>query len=223
MTLLILLDLSSAFDIVDHLVPVDCLASLGVSGTALTWFSGSPHSSRISPSGYSWVERSCHHRSRPVEFHRGLFSPWCYLTSICALWWRLSGGLEECHQYANDTQFCLLFKEWLVAGIPVLVSCLDAVVERLGESWLKLNQSQIVRLGKLLGWPPLLILGGVHLSTVDAIRTLGVWVNSMLSVDKQESLVTKSEFYRLHWVYITHQLAPYLSQEDLAQHIHSTQ
>ena len=91
-TILVLLDLSAAFDTVDHNILLHRLHTrFGISGTALDWFKDylSNRRQRVSVNGSYRIQYK-----QSVDFRRGAFSaPFCFWR-IFHLWVILSDGMD---------------------------------------------------------------------------------------------------------------------------------
>ena len=108
-TLLVLLDLSAAFDTVDHQVLVRRLeSSSGITGTALSWFSSylSQRSQRICYEGCT---------SKTFDLHHGVpqgscLEPLLFTVYASKLFEVNKSHLPDVHAYADDTQLYLSFQ-----------------------------------------------------------------------------------------------------------------
>ena len=136
-TLLILLDLSAAFDTIDHGVILDRLAGLGVGGTVLRWF----HSFLAHRVQRVVLEDSC---SAPWRLCHGvpqgsILSPMrfnIYMKPLGEVIRRF--GLRS-QQYAEDTRLYLSFSTNPGEAVSVLNSCLDLIMDWMRVNKLKLN------------------------------------------------------------------------------------
>ncbi|XP_061472028.1 group II intron-encoded protein LtrA-like [Rhineura floridana] len=136
-TFLVLLDLSAAFDTVDHVILLDRLKRFGMGGTVLQWF-------------HSFLSG----RYQRVALEDEVLDPWpltcgvpqgsilsqmlfnIYIKPLGAIIRRL--GLQ-CHQYADDTQLYLSFKSSPRLAVETLSKCLESVSGWMGRNKLKLN------------------------------------------------------------------------------------
>ena len=108
-TLLVLLDLSAAFDTVDHQVLLRRLeSSFGITGTALSWFSS--YLSRRS-------QRICYEACTSKTFHLlhgvpqgSCLGPLLFTVYASKLFEVIKFYLPEVHAYADDTQLYLSFQ-----------------------------------------------------------------------------------------------------------------
>ena len=104
-----------------------------------------------------------------------------------------------------------------------LASCMEAVVDWLKQSRLKLNpaKTEVLWLGRHAERQlrELLALDGTQLTPVQLVKSLGIILDSSLSMEAQVANVTCLVFFHLRQA---RQLVPYLSTPDVATVIHAT-
>ena len=129
-TMLILLDLSAAFDTVDHRILLERLSvEVGIRGTALNWFRWylSDRSQRVSVHGVL---------SRPFDLNCGVpqgscLGPLLFIIYASKLFKSVEHYLPDAHCFADDTQLYLSFKPLghtaQADAIQAMEKCSDAV------------------------------------------------------------------------------------------------
>uniref|UniRef100_A0A670J261 Reverse transcriptase domain-containing protein n=1 Tax=Podarcis muralis TaxID=64176 RepID=A0A670J261_PODMU len=126
------------------------------------------------------------------------------------------------HQYADDTQLYLSFNSKPVKAVKVLCECLEAVGGWMAANRLRLNpdKTEVLFLGDR-GWAGVgdsLVLNGVTVPLKDQVRSLGVILDSQLSMKAQVNSVSRAAAYQL---YLVCRLRPYLPADCLARVVHA--
>ena len=204
-TALVLLDLSAAFDTIDHSTLLDCLQSwFGVCGPALKWFT-----SYLTERFQSIKIGSTLSRGYKLLFGvpQGsvlgplLFS--LYTTPLSYVIGRHKG--VGFHFYADDTQlFVRLSHKEASSAFDKINKCLIDVKEWMSTCKLKLNldKTEFIIFGsnnqkdRLKSHFPVDILGNV-LQPAESVKNLGVWLDSDLSLSKHVQSVCRSCFLQL--------------------------
>ena len=204
-TALVLLDLSAAFDTIDHLKLFDCLSSwFGFSNTILNWFksymSGRNQSVKINGSLSSPMPLSF---GVPQGSVLGHFVFILYTHPLSKLIFSFKNINH--HLYADDTQiYITITPDNANTAILELQSCLESVQSWMDSSKLKLNPdktefivfgSKVLR-NKLSHLFPVNILGNL-LSTSEKVRNLGVIFDSSFRFSAHVSSVCSSSYYHI--------------------------
>nr|GFC52549.1 hypothetical protein [Tanacetum cinerariifolium] len=219
-SLLVLLDLSAAFDTIDHGVLLGRLAGLGLGGTVLRWF----RSFLADRSQKVVLGDAC---SAPLPLRCGvpqgsILSPMLFNIYMKPLGEVIRGFGVGSHQYADDTQLFLSFPPDSKGAVDVLNRCLEAVGSWMGANKLKLNpdKTEVLLVQKsttqVLDHRP--ALNGVVLPLKEQVRSLGVLLDAQLLLDSQVAAVARGAFAQLRLV---RQLRPYLDRADLATVTHA--
>ncbi|KAF7252305.1 hypothetical protein EYD10_02240, partial [Varanus komodoensis] len=214
-SLLVLLDLSAAFDTIDHGILLDRLRGLRVGGTAFQWFFSyldSRFQKVVLGDFTSAPWQLCHGVPQGSILSPLLFNiymkPLGEVIQRCGLW---------NHQYADDTQLYLSFSTNPGEAVAVLNRCLAEVMGWMRANKLKLNPDEVEVLlvgGLGSGVGDLdLVLNGVALLLKDRVCSLGVLLDPELSLEAQVTTVARSAFLQLRLI---HQLRPYLEDDCLA-------
>jgi len=220
-TILISLDLSAAFDTVDHEVLLQRLQSeFGVTDTPLSW-------SRSYLESRTQFVKLGQHQSPTVGLDVGvpqgsdlgplLFAVYCSPAADVIM----SHGVHF-HQYADDTQLRLaMSSDNTYDGLPVLDACTAEVRQWYLQNGLQLNpdksEALVIGTAKQLRTANSAItsvcVADVRLPVADKIQVLGVVLDRRLAFDKHVMAVTRS--CNFHAQAIRHMR--HLLSTDLAQ------
>uniref|UniRef100_A0A803TD93 Reverse transcriptase domain-containing protein n=1 Tax=Anolis carolinensis TaxID=28377 RepID=A0A803TD93_ANOCA len=209
-----LLDLTAAFDTVDHNLLTHRLAMTGVRGIPLKWVSSflQNRGQRVVREGLvsAWSPLTCGVPQGAI-LSPLLFN--IYMRPLARL--VRSFGLE-CHQYADDTQLILRMEGQPDSVPDSFHQCLEAVTGWLRASRLRVNpaKTEILWLGRPGGREiQLPTLDGETLCPSSSVKSLGVLLDPLLTMEAQVSAVSRAAFFHLRQA---RRLAPYLSRNDLA-------
>jgi hypothetical protein len=202
-TALVLLDLSAAFDTIDHQILLTRLSSyFGVTGSAISLLS----SYLLHRSQFVSINS---HSSPSVSLTTGVpqgsvLGPLLFTLYTTPLGSLLGDTPLSFHLYADDTQLYISFScPDSCSCLSLLASALDSVHGWLHSNKLSLNPSKTEYL--LIGTPQQkskilsssIHFSGTTISPTESTRNLGIIFDSNLSFDKQISAVCKSSFYQI--------------------------
>jgi hypothetical protein len=203
-TLLVSLDLSAAFDTIDHATLTSRLQNtFGLSGPALSWI-------------HSYLSSRCQvvklgkHSSSPQACDSGvpqgsvlgplLFT--IYVSPIASLLSQL--GVCQ-HQYADDTQlYIAISASSAAANLKVLESALSCLSFWFSQNYLALNpeKSDAILIGtekrnRTLSGINTINVAGSTVPLAQSIKLLGVTLDKSLTFHKHVNLISQSCFYHI--------------------------
>ena len=202
--ILVLLDLSAAFDTIDHDILLSRLReNIGIDGLALDWIKS--YLSNRTQSIYAG-KMSSSKCSLPFGVPQGsVLGPkfFCvYSGPIGSI--AHKHGLEV-HLYADDTQLYIFFsiKSDLSAPVQKVEACISEIRSWMRKNKLKLNDdkteymvisSDRVKAGLCI---PDLLIGATKLKPSNAVRNLGAMFDDTLKMTNQISAITKRSHFHL--------------------------
>uniref|UniRef100_A0A803THC7 Reverse transcriptase domain-containing protein n=1 Tax=Anolis carolinensis TaxID=28377 RepID=A0A803THC7_ANOCA len=219
-SLLVLLDLSAAFDTVNHGILLGRHARMGLRGTFLQWL-------RSFLEGCSQMVSLGDTCLAPQPLTCGVLQGSVLSPMLFNIYMKPLGEIirsfgVRCHLYADDVQLCHSFPPVTKEALQVLNRRLAVVSDWMRANKLKLNPDKmevllVSRKAKQgIGLQP--VLAGVALPLKTQVRSLGVMLDSSLSLEPQVSVVARGAFAQLRLV---RQLRPFLKKSDLAIVVHA--
>lgn len=227
-TLLVLLDLSAAFDTVDHRILLDRLQfDFGISGSALNWFESylSNRTQRISIDGvlsntfnlkFGVPQGSC-------------LGPLLFSLYASKLFKIVESHLPNLHCYADDTQLYIAFRPGNdleeTAALTAMESCIADISQWMHKDKLKLNSDKTECL--LIGTRQqlqkvsnisMLLVGDSQIAPSCEVRNLGTWFDSKMSMLSHINKTCSSAFY---YLYNIRRIRKYLSRPTTESLVHA--
>ena len=219
--LLVLLDLSAAFDTVEHSVLSSCLSnSFGIRDTVLRWFGSylSDRSQRVSLDGKVSDKFQLTHGVPQGSF----LGPLLFTLYLSKLFDIVKGHLPHVHTYADDTQLYLAFKP--DSAVNALELCICGLRTWMLHDKLKLNDDKTEfiligtrqQLAKVDGIS--LCVGDSNVSPVKSAKNLGTWIDSNLNLKINVNDMCKAVYYHLKNV---QHIRKYLEEKSSQTLIHA--
>ena len=221
--ILLLLDLSAAFDTVDHNILLSRMSKrFGITGKALQWFG-------------SYLD----HRQQRVKIDNFLSSrttlscgvpqgsvlgPVLYLMYTSPLGDIVRRHGLSSHFYADDTQiYCSFTPEDQTVSVSVVEACVKEIDEWMSRNQLKLNREKTELLVIGSKFKPPCELDGIRVSdeyvkTSHYARNIGVTFDKNLTMEKHVKNTCKSAFYHLRNIA---RIRNSLSQENTETLVHA--
>lgn len=217
---LVLLDLSAAFDTVDHGILLERLRLwVGIRGIALSWFTSYLQ-------GRTFVVEIGNSISSTRSITSGVPQGSCLGPVLFSLYMLPLGLICQRHGvayhcYADDTQLYLPLKLNDISKWSALLDCLNEIKLWMASNFLQLNESKFEVL--ILGPPKsgnqiALDLGPLASNVNTQVRNLGVIFDSEMKFDKQVNAVVKGSFFQLRGIA---KLKGVLSSKDMEAVIHA--
>ena len=204
LTCLCLLDLSAAFDTINHSILLDRLQNwFGLHGTVLDWFR-----SYLSSRTFTVLTNGIKSSNLPISCgvpQGSVLGPLLFIMYTTPLSHLLSTSSVHHHLYADDTQLFISFSPpSFHASIQLLQNSVSAVANWMSANLLCLNPSKseflVIGLPKQLSKlenPTLSMPDNIVLFPVQTARNLGFLFDSHLTLTDQIASLTKSRFYHI--------------------------
>lgn len=201
-SILTLLDLSAAFDTIDHSILLSRLNTLyGISGSALDWFA----SYLLGRTQTVLVDGQTSH---PASLSFGVPQGSVLGPIMFILYTKPVSSLTHTHaissqSFADDTQlYDSTTPQNVSASIQSLESCIGEVKSWMTTNKLKLNDDKTEALlfskkTTSVSLPQSVHVGDVDISFAPSARNLGFMITSDMSLDKHVSTMCKSAYYEL--------------------------
>ena len=200
-SLLILLDLSAAFDTVDHNILYRRLQEVGITGTALDFF----HSYLTGRQEYVALGNlTSSVRCVTSGVPQGsVLGPLLFLIYMLPLGNILRSHNMEFHSYADDTQIYLRTAPDKHLALSRTTKCLDDIQRWMSNNSLQLNGSKSEAI--LIGTPYQTKKASITHITINGhptplsslVTNLGVKLDSLLSFDEHIKSICQTSFYHL--------------------------
>ena len=226
-TLLVMLDLSTAFDTIDHIILWETLGSgFGVGGTALKWFTSylSQRTQQIQIKG-TLSEKKQLTTGVPQGSCLGPVLLTIYVADLFQI---IEKHLPEAQGYADDHQVYLSFRPIpstnQTASVTAIENCVAELRSWMISNMLMVNDSKTEFL--IVGSKqqlervniPFIHVGEDQITPVMSVRNLGVIFDSNLKMDMQITKACQNAFYHLHNI---RRIRKFLSQEATCTIIHA--
>uniref|UniRef100_A0A8C5AN71 Reverse transcriptase domain-containing protein n=1 Tax=Gadus morhua TaxID=8049 RepID=A0A8C5AN71_GADMO len=215
---LVLLDLTAAFDTVDLDILIARLEQwVGVSGTALKWF-------RSYLTQRSFCVSLAEHVSSTVPLLHGvpqgsLLGPLLFSLYLLPLGSILRKHGISFHCYADDSQIYIPLRKAEAYSIKPLLDCLQDIKAWMSLNFLNFNEKKTeVMVFSGSGVSPLVDLGYLEQFRRPILNNLGVKVDTDLKFDTQVKAVVKSSFFQLRQLA---KIKPMLQRQHLEIVIHA--
>ena len=219
-SVLVLLDLSAAFDTVDHDILLDRLENwVGLSGTVLDWFA-----SYLKDRDY-FVSIG-NFKSEQTKITCGvpqgsILGPPLFNIYMLPLAQIIENNNISYHNYADDTQLYISMSQGDHGPIQALGKCMEQITEWMCQNFLQLNRdkTEVLIFGpKEESLKISMQLQALQLKTSDQARNLGVIIDSKLNFKNHIKTVTKSAYYHLKNI---SRIKGLMSQQDLEKLVHA--
>ena len=226
-TLLVLLDLSAAFDTVDHAILLECLRNdLGVSGTVLSWFS-----SYLTNRTQTVLIDDAYSDKFDVKFgvpQGSCLGPLLFTVYTSELFRIIENHLPNCHCYADDTQLYLAFKPGSdydqAAAVSAMESCISDIRRWMLSKKLKLNddKTEFLIIGTRQQLEKVnieeLCVGSHFIKPSSVVKNLGSWFDSKLNMLVHINKTCSSSFF---YLYNLRRIRKYLTRQDTECLVHA--
>uniref|UniRef100_A0A8C6PS97 Reverse transcriptase domain-containing protein n=1 Tax=Nothobranchius furzeri TaxID=105023 RepID=A0A8C6PS97_NOTFU len=191
LSILLPLDLSAAFDTIDHSSHLHRLQShVGVTGSALSWFT-----SYLSNRSKFFSLNNCRSDITPVTHgvpQGSVLGTLLFIIFMLPLGHIIRHRGLQFHRYADDSQLYLVTKNINSTTVSTITNCLNALKICMPTNFLKLNYSK----SELIITGPKSLLSSFKDFTL-SIRNLGVSFDPLLSFLPHIHHVTKTAFFHL--------------------------
>ena len=220
LSVLVLLDLSAAFDTVDHKILIERLELwAGLSGPVLNWLR-----TYLSDREY-FVALGVHSsETRPMTCgvpQGSILGPLLFSLYMLPLGSIVSRHGVNYHCYADDTQIYISVSRNDYGSIDALVNCLNDINAWMSRNFLRLNQdkTEVLLIGKKADREQLAKhLSTISLNSTHQVKNLGVILDSNLTFESHIKSIAKTSFYHLRNIA---KVKPFLSQTDAERLVHA--
>ena len=220
LAVLVLLDLSAAFDTVDHRILLNRLHNLiGISGTVFKWFQ-----SYLTDREFFISLNECSSMSYKLNCgvpQGSILGPLLFNLYMLPLGDVIRRHGINFHSYADDTQLYIAVSPDDTGPIDALFNCISEIEYWMAQNFLQLNQdkTEILVIGpEALREKLNFKLDALQIKPSDKIKNLGVVFDSDLSFEHHIRQITKIGFYHLKNIA---KVRPLLSKANTETLIHA--